>query len=208
MKVRDFAAELISEIADEFGWLVFKYECSSPSCGNIVFELEDGEDDEVKRYKILDYSGYEVNLLNPIERTVIDLHEPESVDDIRDWFDNLEESFDSPFGFGIFGGYSTWPSYGQQQAIPSQQIQITPQPQPAPQWDPAFTPVIPYDSGIYTTGGFVQITTTTGTTKRVSPYSGQLTVSNGTQSLQATNKTPNHNIFNFNPNFGSLSLGP
>jgi hypothetical protein len=206
MKVRDFAAELISEIADEFGWLVFKYECSSPSCGNIVFELEIGEDedDEARRYKILDYSGYEVNLMNPAERTTIDLHEPESVDDIRDWFDNLEESFDSPFGFGIFGGYNTWPSYGQQ-AIPSGQIQITPQ--PAPQWDPAFTPAMPYDTGTYHTGGFVSITTTAGTTKRVSPYSGQLTVG-GTQNLQATNKIPNQNIFSFNPSFGSLSLGP
>lgn len=124
MKVKDFAAELIGEIADECGYLVYKYECSSPSCGSVVFEitLEAPEDAEpVRRYKMLNYAGYEVTLVGPMASDTIDLHKAESVDFIRDFFKDEETWFETPFAFGynsnfgfthttISGNYTTMPT--------------------------------------------------------------------------------------------------
>lgn len=101
MRVKDFAAELISEIAEELGFLVYKYECHSPTNGRIVFErsLEPQSEDDpgVNHYKIISYSGYTVTLMAPLYKQEIDLHEPESVEIIKTYFDNLEHHFDSPF---------------------------------------------------------------------------------------------------------------
>lgn len=178
MKVRDFAAELISEVADEFGYLVFKYECHSPSNGTIVFELEEEDDslEEIdriitKKYKILDYSGHDVTLTTPTGNKTIDLHMPESIDHIREWFENSEESFDTPNGFGIFGGYNLLPSQNQAPPKIMHQVNLN------RQWHPL--------SGLATTG----IVTASGTA------SGTLKINNNIGGLVLNS----NNIFGFNP---------
>lgn len=101
MRAKDFAAELISEIAEDLGFLVYKYECYSPTNGRIVFEkslepLNEGES-QSNYYKIISYSGHTVTLMAPLYKQDVDLHKSESVEIIRTYFDDSEHRFDSPF---------------------------------------------------------------------------------------------------------------
>ncbi len=93
MKAKDFTAELISDIADEFGYLVYKYACSGSSNGSIIYELKINDK---KKYKSLEYNKFKITLFCLTERKIIDLHKPDSIDELRKWFDNTCEAFDVP----------------------------------------------------------------------------------------------------------------
>lgn len=210
MRVRDLAAELISEIADELGYLVYKYECSMPSCGNIVFEKEtesEAEEDEdtfisVKRYKILDYQEHQVFLWGILNSKQIDLHDPDSVEDIREWFEDLEDAHISPYGYGITGitgiqgPTGVWPS---QQPV---QIQQPIQPQPYSGTTITITDqTIPYPPSI--TGGGV------GWSPNPTVWCGTTvgsTINSQQNNLVSTARSKS-SLFSFN-SFGSLPLGP
>jgi hypothetical protein len=135
MRVKDLAAELISEIAEEHEYYVFRFEKVSPGCGFIVYETtfiddESGSDEDITKYKVLSYEGpivkfqspgdpishqgpyvYASNTTNPVQNDhEIDLHDPDSVQEIEAFFKDLKSTFDNAFGLGMptnmFVGYS------------------------------------------------------------------------------------------------------
>jgi hypothetical protein len=178
MKARDFAAELISDIAEEYGYVVYKYECIGPGHASLVYELNDDDDDDsIDKYKLLFYSDHSVTLLSLSGNKVIDLHNPDSVDEIDAWFNDLEEAFDNPNGSDpYFGGFPinnpVWNSSNPAWIVPSTTITTT--------------PPMHHSSGPGWSSGSFTSTNSTFTTN----------------TLKVT-----QNIFNFNPSFGSLSFG-
>jgi hypothetical protein len=100
MRVKDFAAEIIGEIADDSNFVVYSYNCTGKGAGMITFELEVEEDsEESKSYKIIHYYGHNVTLTGPnFWSEVLDLHDPKSVEEIQSFFENDELLFDNPQG--------------------------------------------------------------------------------------------------------------
>lgn len=210
MRVRDFAAELISEMAEGLDWLVYKYECTAKSSGSITFELEigeDDEDDEVEcRYKILDYSGHLVTLNNPLGNIEIDLHRAGSVIEIREWFEDIEKSYEHPFGDleGALTGFNYPFSGGHTHSIVTTETH-------SHGWATSPDGIIWDDSTAGTTISPVSVTTpviTVSTVDTTVPNSGgSLTVGLGSGLDELSTGAPNNNnIFQFNPTYGSLSF--
>lgn len=189
MKVKNLTAELISEVADEAGFVVHKYECSSPSNGSIIFEIEIGEEEEVitKKYKQIKYDGHKLELQDPPEDfknfyettlyypRIIDLHQPDSLDELKEWFEDLKEAWDYPPT--TFNGFTF--------------TQPAPYKLTGPIWG---TYPTTYPNATWA-GGNISVTTTITTDSLSTPLPDP--------NAQINNHT---NIFSFNPNFGSISV--
>lgn len=119
MRARDLTANLLSEIAEELGFVVSGYNTMTPGSGNITFmnDTDDEEDwDEAIEktvYKILDYNKEQVFLRHPTlgQLEAVDLHKPESLDLIREWFEDEEAVFNDPYGTTTFTHTINQPPY-------------------------------------------------------------------------------------------------
>jgi hypothetical protein len=174
-----------------------------PSNGSIVFEKEDEEDEEeaaTRRYKILTYEGHTVYLQQLAGMQIIDLHNPDSVEEIREWFENLESAFDSPFGYNttIFS-----PTVGQHTHQINPHGHHTHQVQPYPYTITTSPHTQPTYVGTGAVGWSPNAGAWTGTQPNLFIGGG------GTQTTQLTvsNQAQQDHLFSFN-SFGSLSLGP
>lgn len=130
MKSKNLLVNLLFEMADEADLYVYKYEESVADSlpGQIVFEkVIDDLGPDVKPtsvYKILSFDKDQVTLTRQSGDENINLHDPDSIDIIRDWFENSEDVFDTPFGHGIFGNWNP----NTIQITPPNPLQITPNP--------------------------------------------------------------------------------
>ena len=108
MKVQDLTAELLSEIANELDFIVSQYES-----GKITFILDENsinyDPDSEPKFKVISYDGNKVYLWATLESEEIDLHDPKSIEKIKEWFENPNqywEGFDNYTWTGILA-----PSY-------------------------------------------------------------------------------------------------
>lgn len=92
MRVQDLTAELLSEIADELDFIVSQYES-----GKITFVLDENSsyyDQDNVKLKIVSYDDDKVFLWSKLGVEEINLHDPESIEKIKDWFEDPERYYD------------------------------------------------------------------------------------------------------------------
>lgn len=95
MNVKDLVAEIISEVASEFNYLVCGYERSGPSNGRITFM--DNSNDGLFLFKNVHYYRDQVTLTMPAELDILlNLHDPDSISKIKEYFKDSQAVFNSP----------------------------------------------------------------------------------------------------------------
>lgn len=100
MKVNNFVAEMVGEIAEEFDFLVYKYNSDGEST-SITFERT--KEDQTKVYRYLNYIRGMLHLHHPNNDgiTEVNLHDPQSIDTIKNYFENSKYDFDNPYIFNF-----------------------------------------------------------------------------------------------------------